>query len=299
METVGIATGVISSLIQEYFKDMAKVQLVATDLDGTFLKDDKSISSRDLKTLLAVDRVVRVAATGRSLFKVKDVVPESVPFDYIVFSSGAGVYDWRNQKLLHAEKFEQSTTVDLLKHLLDGDYNFFIFDPIPNNNKFFYHKGAENCREFQNYLKRHKGDYRLLKAAEQVQAAGQVLVIIKNDSRLFEQLKADIYSDCEKVRVIRATSPVNDDYIWLEIFPETVSKGHGIQWLCDNLKIPYTATASIGNDYNDLDMFRFVKHPFIVRNGADDLKKDISCLQASNNESAFTEAMERLSLISG
>ena len=79
-----------------------KIRLIATDLDGTLLKSDKSISEKDWKTLeyLASKQIVRVAATGRSLFKVKQVLPENAPFDFIVFSSGAGIYDWKNKNIL-------------------------------------------------------------------------------------------------------------------------------------------------------------------------------------------------------
>ena len=70
-----------------------KVELFATDLDGTLLRDDKSISRDDWKSLhlLGEKGIVRVAATGRSMFKVKQVLPKDTPVDYIVFSSGAGI----------------------------------------------------------------------------------------------------------------------------------------------------------------------------------------------------------------
>ena len=74
-----------------------KVKLVATDLDGTFLKNDKTISKKNLESLhlMGEKGIVRVAATGRNLQKTKDVILPEIPFDYIVFSSGAGVFDWR------------------------------------------------------------------------------------------------------------------------------------------------------------------------------------------------------------
>jgi hydroxymethylpyrimidine pyrophosphatase-like HAD family hydrolase len=78
------------------------IKLVATDLDGTFLKNDRSISAGNLEALhkLGEKGIIRVAATGRNLKKVEEVIAPYIPFDYIVFSSGAGVYKWSEKKHL-------------------------------------------------------------------------------------------------------------------------------------------------------------------------------------------------------
>jgi hydroxymethylpyrimidine pyrophosphatase-like HAD family hydrolase len=52
---------------------MKNIRLVATDLDGTFLRNDRTISKRNLDALHQLgDRgILRVAATGRNLRKVR------------------------------------------------------------------------------------------------------------------------------------------------------------------------------------------------------------------------------------
>ena len=78
---------------------MKNIRLVATDLDGTFLKDNKTISRKNLDALhrLGEKDITRVAATGRNLKKTKEVLKDHIPFDFIVFSSGAGVYNWKEK----------------------------------------------------------------------------------------------------------------------------------------------------------------------------------------------------------
>ncbi len=269
------------------------VKLVATDLDGTFLKDDKSISIADLESLerLGEMGVLRVVATGRSMHKVKDVLPLKTPFDYIVFSSGGGVYDWKNQHLLTSEQFKPETLTELIRHLVSVDINFYVFDPIPNNNRFLYHRGAGKCNEFDNYLYRHNGDYEKLTPDNLPTEAGQIMAIIPHNEMLFDQLKSKILSLITGIKVIRTTSPVDPDFIWMEIFPETVSKGHGIRWLCDQLGIDYSATAGIGNDFNDIDMLDFVEHPYILKNSPPILHKKYTLVEATNNQNGFSEAL--------
>lgn len=273
-----------------------KIRLIATDLDGTLLRSDKSISEKDRKTLevLASKKIVRVAATGRSLFKVKQVLPENAPFDFIVFSSGAGVYDWKNHKILNCEQFSEPVVADLCKHLLDSGFNFFVFKPIPNNNLFWYHRGAGACVEFDNYLARHEGDFNELDLSDLPAEAGQMMAVIPNNDSIFEKLKNEIYEACEGLKVIRATSPVNPAFTWFEIFPDTVSKGHGIKWLCNFLDIDQQFTAGVGNDYNDTEMFEFVAHPFVLKNGVEALTKKYRWVGKSNDEDGFSAVVEYL-----
>ena len=91
---------------------MSEVKMVVTDLDGTLLQSDHSISPTDKETLerLGSLDVCRVAATGRNLFKVRQVLNEDSPFDYVIVSSGAGIIDWKSQKLIRALSIPAETT---------------------------------------------------------------------------------------------------------------------------------------------------------------------------------------------
>ena len=119
------------------------LKLVATDLDGTFLKNDKSISKENLAALHSLGErgILRVVATGRNLQKTKEVITNHTPFDYIVFSSGAGVYDWKNEKLLFYQNLNKSVVQKLSDLLVARDLNFHLFRPVPDNHKCWYHRG--------------------------------------------------------------------------------------------------------------------------------------------------------------
>lgn len=279
--------------------DKGRIKLIATDLDGTFLRDDKSVSVIDLGTLrlLGGKGVIRVAATGRSLHKVNEVLPPDTSFDFVVFSSGGGVYDWKSKELLVSEHFDAEISIDLCRFLVGLKLNFVVFRPIPENNLFKYHKGADRCREFENYLKRHAGDFSELKVDDYTELAGQLMAIIPNDEVLFDELRREITRAFGGIRVIRTTSPVDQRFIWLEIFPDTVSKGHGIRWLCDRLGIDYSSTVGIGNDFNDIDMLDFVGHPFILGNSPQGLRGRYCLVESTNNNSGFTEVAGRFNLL--
>ncbi|HPB04876.1 MAG TPA: HAD family hydrolase, partial [Prolixibacteraceae bacterium] len=233
-----------------------EIRLVATDLDGTLLRDDKTISVADYNSLVGLGKfgIVRVAATGRSLHKVYEVLSVDTPFDFIVFSTGAGIFDWKKQQLLFAEQFDGQRSFQLCSFLYQLGINFLIFKPIPHNNLFFYHRGKSFCPEFENYLVRHVGDFEQLNVLDYSDIAGQFLIFIPNNNFIFSDIRERLIQEFDNIKIIRTTSPVDNRFIWLEIFPESVSKGHGISWLCDFLGIDRKHTVAVGNDFNDIDM---------------------------------------------
>ena len=122
------------------------------------------------------------------------------------------------------------------------------------------------------------------------------MAIIPNNDSLFEYIKLELIAECKGIKVIRTTSPIDPGFIWLEIFPESVSKGHGLKWLCNFLAIPQDQTVGIGNDFNDQDMFDFVYQPFLLGNSPSALLKVYPSVSETNNQSGFSKVLRLLKL---
>ncbi|MDO9615776.1 MAG: HAD-IIB family hydrolase [Bacteroidota bacterium] len=270
-----------------------KLKLVATDLDGTFLKNDKSISQENLDALDSLGEmgILRVVATGRNLQKTQEVIANHVPFDYIVFSSGAGVYDWKNKKLLFYQNLNKSVVRQLSDYLVARDLNFHLFKPVPENFKCWYFRGSVPCSEFERYFDFHQSHSEELLTNQNIDSeACQFLVVFPNDPDRFHLLKDEIQKNFPEVKVVRTSSPLETDYIWMEIFHHSVSKGNGVKYLCDWLKIEHEYTLGIGNDFNDMDLLEFTNFSYIVENGPQELK-ELFLPARSNEESAFALAV--------
>lgn len=273
--------------------------MVTTDLDGTLLRDDKSISDRDKETLkmLGNMNIIKVAATGRSLHKVREVLEQDLPFDYIVFSSGSGIFDWKKQSMLLNRQFRPDVSACLFNVLLNEEVNFMAFEPIPNNNRFLFHQGGMFCPEFSQYIDRHATDCSLLDPESLPKDLGQFMCILPNDEMVFDCMRSKLLSRCEQIKIIRTTSPVNGRYIWMEVFPESVSKGHGLEWICHETGIEPAQVVAIGNDFNDLDMLEFSGHPWVVINASESIKAHFATLGLGNNENSLSELCRIYGLI--
>lgn len=270
-----------------------QLKLVATDLDGTFLRNDRSISEENLEALhmLGERGILRVIATGRNLKKTQEVIAPEIPFDYVVFSSGAGVYDLRNKKLVYQQNINQQIVQQIADYLVDLDLNFHLFQPVPENYKCWFHRGSVPCSEFESYFDFHQSFAEPLQLNQMIGSdACQFLVVFPNNLERFLALKSEIEQRFPEVKVVRTSSPLDTGYIWMEIFHQSVSKGNGVKFVCDMLHIGHEDTLGIGNDFNDLDLLEFTNYSYLVENGPPELKpRFLPAL--SNEESAFAKAV--------
>lgn len=274
--------------------DMKNIKLVATDLDGTFLRTDRSVSPNNLQALqhLGERNITRVVATGRNLKKVNDVLDHQVPFDFIVYSSGAGVYDWRRKKHIFNQNISKESSHTLLEYFIRQKLNFHAFYPAPENHKHWYFRGEKRCEEFERYFEYNQAFAEELNPTKLPDSElCQFLLIIPENGETFEQLKAEIEALCRDIRVIRATSPITGSYIWIEVFHRSVSKGNGVRQICRLLNIDEKDTVGIGNDYNDLDLLAFTQFSFLTDNAPLQIKNFYPNTPSNDND-AFAFAIQ-------
>ena len=274
--------------------------IFVTDFDGTLYSDDHTVSSVDLETFEKLGKlnIKRVIATGRTFHSSLKVIPDQFPIDYLIFSSGAGIMEWNSKKIIKSYSLNKSQIEKTLKILTESKYDFMLHKKIPDNHYFFYYKSSAGKGDFDTRCNIYSDYCEELndKTALEQDEACQFVVVISPDTLLsqaekYEELK-DKLKEIDGLHIIRATSPIDKKTLWIEIFPKGVSKAHGIKTIADILLIDYNSIAAVGNDYNDLDMLRWVKNPFVVENAPVELKKEFITVN-SNNENGFTNAVNK------
>jgi len=248
-----------------------QIKIVVTDLDGTLLPSMGEVSSRNYKCLedLKESNITRVIATGRTLYSAMAVLPDDFPIDYLIFSSGAGIMNWENKQLIYSQQIDAKEVQELSQVLIDHKTDFMILDPIPLNHQFWYYQGGNKNSDFDRRLNLYKQFATPVgKIVDTRRDACQLLAILPNKEDWFEELK----NKFDDIKIIRATSPLDHESIWMEIFPLHISKGHGCEWLCKKLGLKAEDSFVIGNDYNDIDLLEWGKHSYVVDNAPKELK---------------------------
>ena len=261
---------------------------VFTDLDGTLLNSESRISESNLQKLIHLrkNKVLVVAATGRTLYSAKKVISKDCPFDYLIFSSGAGIVNWQTQQIVHSNFLNKTQVISAAKLLKSLDLDFSIHYPIPDNHCFYSFPSSSPCTDFLARVSMYK-NYVHSKSYEEIPKATQLLAISIDGPQIIDKIKTNLSS----LSIIRATSPLDHVHTWIEIFPAGVSKGDAARWLCENQRIPRENTMGIGNDYNDLHLLSWTSNSYMVQNAATEIKKNYINV-ASNDNDGFCQAVE-------
>jgi Cof subfamily protein (haloacid dehalogenase superfamily) len=267
--------------------------LFVCDFDGTLLRSDRSFSNADLDALKQLDAfgIVRVIATGRSIYSLNTVAISELPVDFIIFSSGAGVTRHPGGQIIRKVSLEAHEVSRAIAVLRADELDFMVHRPIPDNHVFGYFESTPANADFKRRIDLYSQfAFPLDEISDGFGTATQLLAILPpaGSPRVLETIRKKLPG----FNIIQTTSPLDGQSTWIEIFPETVSKGLTVAWLTADFDIDSGRTLSIGNDYNDLDLLEWTASSFVVGNAPDDLKERFPVV-ASNNESGVAEGIQR------
>lgn len=258
-------------------------KILISDLDRTILPAEGTISAKTLDSFkhLKEKGFIRVIATGRSIYSAYKVLNEDFPIDYMIFSTGAGIIEWESKKLIYNKKFSAEITAQISEELIKEDIDFMIFETIPNNHKFRWHKGSKNNTDFYRRFKTYiDHSSKINSCKDYCIDSCQILAILPPESEKFDYLS----SLFPNANAIRATSPIDHKSIWLELFPKEVSKGHSCIWLMERLGINQENSIGIGNDYNDIAFLDICNKSYVVDNAPEELKNTYSTLPKDEDD---------------
>jgi HAD superfamily hydrolase (TIGR01484 family) len=269
--------------------------IVVTDLDGTLLNHRRVVSEPDLRTLrgLRAAGVVRAIATGRSPYSFRRVLDTSLPVDYLLFSSGAGIMDWQRQHWIQTWRLNAAEVGRISAIFEEEEVNYMIHDPIPENHRFVYRELRSEDTDFRRRCEIYERHCAPLPGPPfAFRPACQVIGILPPDLERFHRLRARL----SEFSVVRATSPLDGHNLWMEIFPRGVSKSSGSKWLIAHLGITPERTFALGNDYNDLDLLDWAAHSAVTANAPVELRERFA-ITASHREHALTAAVQSWGLL--
>lgn len=263
--------------------------MMLTDLDGTFLDAKGKTTKENIEALefLGKHRIVRTACTGRTLHSSREVIGYKMPFDYLIFSSGAGICAFKDDYVISHHEINQSQIMTIFDYFKKKDLDFSVHFSIPENHKFYWFESRNPTQDLESRLY-HLKDFAekgTKEKVKQMKLATQFLAITEKGYETVKEMKKLF----PELSIIRATSPLNPKYTWIEVFPKNVSKGKAAAWLCNHLGIEQKNTMSIGNDYNDMEMLEWTNQSYVVSNAPADIIEKFKAAP-HHDENGFAEA---------
>ena len=269
------------------------MKIIISDLDGTLLNSQNKVGKEDYETLIKMGKsgIIRILATGRSLFSVQKVINDDFPADFLIFSTGAGIMDFKTKKIIKSYFLSKSETIKIVKNLLDLKIDFQVREKEPNGHKYHFKRFFSSNPDFDALEITYKEHITELFSIDDLRESSRIISISPNDG--IEQRIRDKFLNYS---IIRATSPIDNRSIWIEIFPKHVNKGTAVKYVCNLLNISLEHTIGIGNDYNDIDFLDITKQSFFVSNTCHELKTKY-LLTKSNNENPISDICKTLNII--
>ena len=264
--------------------------MVVTDFDGTLRQSKGEVSNADLETLvrLGSEGYVRVVATGRSLFSLFRAIDTEFPIDYVIFSSGVGVQEFKTQRIIRKTSLNRNEILAVWKLLEPLNLDYMIHAAVPDNHEFFYRCSGKANSDFDARLELYAGYHRKLNEPPDIAEATQFVIIDPDPDALTRLQK--IRGGLTDLEVVRTTSPLDGRAVWTEILPAKATKGRAAGWLANKLEIERETTVAIGNDFNDWDLLEWGTKSYVVADAPDPLRKTFTPLNASAG-GALTESV--------
>ncbi|MBE6601652.1 MAG: HAD family phosphatase [Ruminococcaceae bacterium] len=259
--------------------------LLVTDLDGTLLRDDKSISQENLQAIQYFESEggYFTFATGRPPIAMGPVLEQLCPKIPYGCMNGAGVYDPKTDAYVRHTLISRDVfaLVEYAQKLFPGAG----FELVTYETSYLYRSNAiiEELRRFErlpdNYVDSFDIPGRLCK------------ILIGIESEKMDELivAMEAHPDYDRYTMLRTTKE------YYEIMPKGCHKGKSVLALAEILGLDPAKTVAVGDNSNDAPMLRTAGVGIAVANATEDAKEAADVVLAVNNEEhAIANIVRRL-----
>ena len=254
--------------------------LICTDLDGTLLKNDKSISQENLDAIeyFKSEGGFFTFVTGRmphTSAKTCETVKPNAPFGCI---NGGGLYDYEKKQYIVTSILpeEGMTLVKLVDEklpqvgfLVNTFYKTYFCKKNDAMENFRVRVGAPDTSGVYNEID---------------EPVAKVVFATDSESEM-----------AELERVLRS-HPLADRFDFMrseqtlfEILPKDTNKGNSIEGLCKYLGIDKRRTIAVGDYNNDVAMLKEAGVGIAVANACENAKAAADIITVSNEEHAIAQ----------
>nr|WP_203966479.1 HAD family hydrolase [Actinocatenispora thailandica] len=260
---------------------MTPPALVASDLDGTLLRTDRTVGARTLAALarLRAHDVPFVMVTGRPIRWLAEVVAQTgPPTSLTVCSNGAVIYDGAADQVVE----HRPLAPELLAHVVER-----LQDRYPD---------VAFAAETNDGL-RHEAHYPINEISPLVRPGELAELIASPAIKLLARLDGapDAVAEqmSESLRGVAEVTRSSHDCL-IEISAAGVTKATGLAWVAQQYGVPPERIVAFGDMPNDLPMFGFVGHSVAMANAEPAVRAAADAVTTSNDDDGIADYLDRL-----
>ena len=254
--------------------------LICTDLDGTLLRKDKSVSDENKKAIeyFKSEGGLFTFVTGRMPYYVDDIIKKVEPNIAFGCVNGGGVYDHIREEYLW--KSDMSENIMELVRCIDKKFPEVGIQVCTYEKTYFVKNNDVTARfRVETGLPNYTCHYEDVK-----EGIAKIIFCSDSNDELLE-IEETLYNhplsgEFEFVRSARTL---------YEILPKGITKGTSITKLCETIGIDNEKTIAIGDYNNDIPMFSSAKVGIAVSNACKEALEAAEFVTVSNEEHAIAK----------
>ena len=254
-------------------------KILFTDMDGTLLKDDATISEQTRNVIYNMTARGHkfVLSSGRALpniIKTKNDLGLDMPGVYISASNGTLIYECDTQKVI----FEERLSIDDVRNIWPLALEKGIHIQTYTDDSLVVKK---RDRETDFYM--IKCPLNLIESSEPWNILPKppvkmLCIDLDNHDKL------DAFGKEVALKYPHLTTCFSSN-TYLEIFSNKAGKGNSLLWLCDYLNIPVENSYAAGDAYNDVSMLQAAGTGLAMCNGDPQIFEFADEISEFNNNS--------------
>lgn len=282
------------------------MKLFVTDLDGTLLSTDHTLSPYSLEALNnAMENGLPVCiATGRSYSDILEIIKDFRIRPYIISSNGASIYDNEGKKI-YSISIPKDQVKEIIEYLHGQNLEYEVADDeytyITKESLDILHKELEDVGS-QDSTKKKELEQDILG-----------LVLSQGNLKVVEDMESLLNSIDSGNSVSSISAYLNKIHKTMEYFSmdkrlrtfsswkynfemtsSKTSKGIALEHLCQLLDIELKDVAAIGDNYNDLSMIKIAGIKGAMGNGVEHIKAMADYIAPTNDENGAVKFLESL-----
>ncbi len=273
-----------------------QIKLVVTDLDGTLLRKDGTISQHTsdvMKNLKAAGKRC-VIATGRSPVEAEYSLKMTGADEYMINYTGAQVTNLKTGEIIFEEFFEEESVIKLLEML--RAYKGIFCLAYCSGRTLVLPGSFENVGELAD-----KYEF-FIAARKQLIETDDMISYIKdthikvNKIFIMNLPEMDIDDISRKLDEMGGVEYMKTMPLGLDIMKAGVNKGGALLALTEHLGLKREEVMIIGDSDNDKAMYQEGFFKVAVENAFDGIKELSDYITRSNNDDGVAYAIEQLVL---
>lgn len=264
------------------------VKIILSDIDGTFLKKDKTVPKLHEKALKEIlEQGIKFAFVSarmpEAIYPITDGI--NLPYTAVISYSGAMVLT-ADEKILYDKKMPLEDTKNILAAMerwKDISINYYT------GRKWYVRQNDERIQHEMDITQATAEIAELEKLVDEEILPNKIMIICEPPT--CEEMETELGKQFPNLNVVRSAP-----YL-LEIIDKSVSKATGIEVLLKHYNFSVDEAIAFGDNYNDTEMLQYIPQSVVMGNAPAAVQKLAKHITDTSEDAGIYTYLKKIGLV--